>query len=305
LDGSSTYSNRHIKYLRTISTIDLRCSIPLFPMRRDSIFYRLFQQSPPLLFQLLDSVPEQAENYRFDSVAVKEPTFTIDGVFLPPESETPGVVYFCEVQLQKDEVLYERLFGESFLYFYRNRAYFFDWQAVVIYPSRSTEQRQTAPYEDLLNSRRVHRIYLDELGNIQDSPLEIALMLLTMADETDAPTAAKSLLTRTQQEVTDSQLNSAIIEMIKTIMIYKFTNLSRDEVEAMLDITIQETRIYRDAKQEGKQELVLRLLTKRFGKLPDAIATQVQTCSAERLNQLGEALLDFAAIADLEAWLEG
>ncbi|MGB3206751.1 MAG: DUF2887 domain-containing protein [Crinalium sp.] len=37
-----------------------------------------------------------AQSYRFDSVAVKEPKFEIDGVFLPPASETPGVVYFCE-----------------------------------------------------------------------------------------------------------------------------------------------------------------------------------------------------------------
>ncbi|WP_338017012.1 DUF2887 domain-containing protein [Myxacorys almedinensis] len=43
---------------------------------------------------------------------MKEPKFEIDGVFLPPESE-PGTVYFCEVQMQKDKKLYERLFGES------------------------------------------------------------------------------------------------------------------------------------------------------------------------------------------------
>jgi predicted transposase YdaD len=54
-------------------------------MRRDSIFYKLFQQSPELLFQLLDQVPDNPEAYRFNSVAVKEPKFEIDGVFLPPE----------------------------------------------------------------------------------------------------------------------------------------------------------------------------------------------------------------------------
>ncbi len=81
-------------------------------MRRDSIFYQLFQQFPVLLFELLDTQPENAANYRFDSVGVKEPKFEIDGVFLPPETDEAGVVYFCEVQFQKDERLYERLFGE-------------------------------------------------------------------------------------------------------------------------------------------------------------------------------------------------
>ena len=108
-------------------------------MRRDSIFYKLFQQSPSLLFELLTNPPINADAYRFDSVAVKEPRFEIDGVFLPPENET-GVVYFCEVQFQKDEQLYERVFAETSLYFYRNRVRFSDWQAVIIYPSRSIEQ---------------------------------------------------------------------------------------------------------------------------------------------------------------------
>ncbi|NJM56789.1 MAG: DUF2887 domain-containing protein, partial [Synechococcales cyanobacterium RU_4_20] len=52
-------------------------------MRRDSIFYQLFQQYPALLFELLPQPPTNAANYVFDSVAVKEPRFEIDGVFLP------------------------------------------------------------------------------------------------------------------------------------------------------------------------------------------------------------------------------
>ncbi|BAY13059.1 hypothetical protein NIES2098_62520 [Calothrix sp. NIES-2098] len=64
-------------------------------MRRDSIFYKLFQQYPTLLFELLANPPANADTYQFDSVAVKEPKSKIDGVFLPPESESPGVVYFC------------------------------------------------------------------------------------------------------------------------------------------------------------------------------------------------------------------
>jgi predicted transposase YdaD len=80
-------------------------------MRRDSIFYKLFQQSPTLLFELVTNPPRNSDRYRFDSVAVKEPKFEIDGVFLPPETEGKGIVYFCEVQFQKDELLYERLYG--------------------------------------------------------------------------------------------------------------------------------------------------------------------------------------------------
>ena len=78
-------------------------------MRRDSIFYKLFQQYPGLLFELLTNPPENACEYTFDSKAVKETKFEIDGVFVPPENQSPGVVYFVEVQFQKDEKLYERM----------------------------------------------------------------------------------------------------------------------------------------------------------------------------------------------------
>jgi predicted transposase/invertase (TIGR01784 family) len=275
-------------------------------MRRDSIFYKLFSQSPTLLFELLADPPATAADYRFDSVAVKEPTFEIDGVFLPPES-TIGVVYFCEVQFQKDEFLYERVFGESFLYFYRNRKRFSNWQAVIIYPDRSIEQSDTAPYGALLNSDQVHRIYLEELGEVETLPLGVALMVLTTVKEVEAPAMARELFARAASQIPQGSQSSelapatisAIMEMIKTIMIYKFANLNRREVEAMLGVSVQETRVYK----ESKEELILLLLTKRFGALPEPIPAQVQGCSVEQLNALGEALLDFQTIADLQTWL--
>ena len=279
-------------------------------MRRDSIFYKLFQQYPNLLFTLLTNPPENADEYRFDSVAVKEPKFEIDGVFLPPESENPGVVYFCEVQFQKDELLYERVFAESYLYFYRNRARFSNFQVAIIYPSRNLEQGDILPYSNLLNSSQVNRIYLDELGDIRQLPVWVALMVLTTLEDEQATQEARYLLERNQQEETQAG-NRAIIELITTIMVYKFDNKSQREVEEMLGITLKETRVYREIKEEGIQEgeqreksLILRLLTRRVGELPEDVRQRVEVFSLEELENLGEALLDFSRMADLQAWLE-
>ena len=296
-------------------------------MRRDSIFYKLFQEAPTLLFELLEESPSNAEQYRFDSVAVKEPKFEIDGVFLPPDA-APGVVYFCEVQFQRDELLYERLFGESFLYFYRNRQRFTDWEAVVIYPSRSTEQSETHPYRSLTSSNQVHRVYLDELGAIEQLPLGVALMALTTIDEASTPEAARLLLARSQREESEAA-SRAIIEMLTTILVYKFTNLNRREAEAMLGITLEETRFYREAKEEGIEQgieqgreqgieqgreqegraLILRQLNRRLlnwrvGTLPESITSRIADLSIEQIETLAEELLDFQSIADLEVWLE-
>lgn len=63
-----------------------------------------------------------------------------------------------------------------------------------------------------------------------------------------------------------------------------------------------------EGKEEGKQEqgqaLVLRQLQKRIGELPEEVRSRIQTLSLNQLEALGEALLDFTAIADLLNWLE-
>ncbi|BAY22186.1 hypothetical protein NIES2100_19490 [Calothrix sp. NIES-2100] len=279
-------------------------------MRRDSIFYKLFQQSPNLLFELLTNPPANADDYKFDSVAVKEPKFEIDGVFLPPENQSPGVVYFCEVQFQKDERLYERVFAESSLYFYRNRDRFSDWQIVIIYPSRSIEQSDIYPHRNQLNGDQVNRIYLDELGDIRALPLWVALMVLTTLDDELAPQEARYLVERSSIEQPEPA-SRAIIELLVTIMVYKFEQLSRKEVESMLGITLQETRVYREIKEEGREEaekreksLIFRQLTRRVGELPQDVRSRVESLPLEQLENLGEALLDFTSLADLQAWLE-
>lgn len=56
--------------------------------------------------------------------------------------------------------------------------------------------------------------------------------------------------------------------------------------------------------QEGEQNLVLRLLQRRIGELPQEVIQDIQTLSLEQLENLGEALLDFATVDDLLNWLQ-
>ncbi len=85
---------------------------------------------------------------------------------------------------------------------------------MIIYPTRSIEQSDIHPHRTLLNGNQVHRVYLDELGDIRDLPLWVALMVLTTVDEEQAPEEARYLLTRTRQEV-PSTSSQAIIEMLR------------------------------------------------------------------------------------------
>jgi hypothetical protein len=56
--------------------------------------------------------------------------------------------------------------------------------------------------------------------------------------------------------------------------------------------------------QQGERALILRLLARKVGKLPAATHKKVETLPLAQLEALGEALLDFTSLADLQTWLE-
>ncbi|ALB40333.1 hypothetical protein AA650_07465 [Anabaena sp. WA102] len=58
------------------------------------------------------------------------------------------------------------------------------------------------------------------------------------------------------------------------------------------------------AKQEGEQRLIIRLLNRRVGEIDSLLIQKVQQLSVEKLEELGEALLDFTSVTDLETWLK-
>jgi predicted transposase YdaD len=59
----------------------------------------------------------------------------------------------------------------------------------------------------------------------------------------------------------------------------------------------------RIGRQEGSASLVLRLLARRVGEVPESVRSQIQTLSVAQLEELGEALLDFSSVEEAIAWL--
>jgi predicted transposase YdaD len=127
------------------------------------------------------------------------------------------------------------------------------------------------------------------------------------------------------------------IEFIETVLLYKFPQMSREEVEAMFTLgDLKKTRVYRDALQEGQRlseqrgeqrgklegekigaqrgqvlglkqglkQFAVKLLTRKFGKVTLKMVKQLDKLSAEQLEELAEAVLDFEKVADLEEWLK-
>jgi predicted transposase YdaD len=98
----------------------------------------------------------------------------------------------------------------------------------------------------------------------------------------------------------------------------KFPQLSFEEVLKMLDlkeVNLSETRFYQDVLQKGLEQglgqglqreadLVLRQLQRRCGVLEIDRQELVRSLTITQLESLGDALLDFNGMADLEIWFK-
>ncbi|AUT01995.1 flagellar assembly protein H [Nostoc sp. CENA543] len=222
-------------------------------MKTDSIFYRLFQQFPSIFFELIGNPPETANIYRFASVEIKQTAFRIDGVFLPNQ-EQKSPIYFVEVQFQADEDIYLRLISEISLYLRQNKRQN-PWRGVVIYPSRDIDIAEKEDFLEFFESQRIKIIYLDELGEAESLPIGIATIKLVIEGEDTAINTAKELINRTQQAQNSQLPQKQLLELIETILVYKFPQMSRQEIEAMFGLSeLKQTRVYQEALEEGERK---------------------------------------------------
>ena len=281
-------------------------------MHTDTIFYQIFLTFHTLLFEILGEPTENARDYKFTSVEVKEKAFRFDGIFMADSVEKP--IYFVEVQFQPKPDFYWELIAEINIYLNQFKPVQ-DWQAVALFAKRSLDVGELTAYQqELINSGRIKRIYLDELP---PGSIGMGLIELIVSQEVQAPELVKTLLDRTKTEVENDREKQGIIELLETVLLSKFSQLSRQEIEAMFLVSdIKQTRVYQEAKQEGREEgreegrqngemvLLIRQLSKRFGKLKDIYIENIKGLNIEQLEKLGEALLDFTDINDLETWLK-
>jgi predicted transposase/invertase (TIGR01784 family) len=202
-----------------------------------------------LIFILKDTL-----RYQFASVEVKQLAFRIDGVFLPAVDTPEQPVYFLEVQFQADGKFYSRFFSEIFLYLDKTELNN-NWRGVVIFPSRKVDTSYTERYTELLESRRVTRIYFDELIGDSSESVGVAAIKLIVADEEAAIEKGRSLIAKIRSESEDEPQEKELLEIIKAILIYKLPETSRREIETMFSLSdLKNTKVYQEALEEGREE---------------------------------------------------
>ncbi|MBK1987947.1 Rpn family recombination-promoting nuclease/putative transposase [Sphaerospermopsis aphanizomenoides BCCUSP55] len=260
-------------------------------MKTDTIFYQLFQTLPSILFELIGKPATEADRYHFTSVEIKELAFRFDGLFIPNLEIPEQPIYFVEVQFQPKADFYWKLFTEIFVYLnqYQPKN---DFHAVAIFAKRSLDPGVPMQYRGLLMSQQVTVIYLDELEVTTDNSIGLGMVQLVMEKEETAIDHTKQLIQKSRQQLTDASKRQKVLELLETILVYKLTNLSRQEIEAMFTLDeLKQTRYFREVAEEAKVE----------GKLEGRLEGKLETVPL--LLQLGLTVEQIAAnlAVDIEA----
>ncbi len=221
-------------------------------MTADPLFYEVFKEIPELFFEFINQPEKDPSIYKFIAPEIKQRGFRLDGLLLTPESYPNEPIYFIEAHCYKDDNFYNQFFAKTILYLTQYQPANNDWYAVVIYDTKSNEGN----FPGYLNCFLPHlrRFYLDELAKTPNQSLALGVMRLIVENKTQEKTGelARQLMSQAQQELTDATLEEKVLEFIKAVVIDKFTNLSREEMEIMLNLgSLRKSKVYQEAIEEG------------------------------------------------------
>jgi predicted transposase YdaD len=280
-------------------------------MKTDKLFYRIFLSQPDLIAELLPGVPPDCE-FEYSAPVVKEIEVRLDGLLIPSSDDLSLPLVFLEAQMQGDVNFYGRYFAGIYLYLRQykvNRP----WKGLLILNRRSQELGSEVPYQVQLD-RQVKRLYLEDLLLLTELSPNLAMLRLFFLPEEEVSTAARLIL---ENPPTEAEFRRRL-DLVEAILVNKFPQLSFEEVLQMLDlkaVNLSETRFYQDVFQKGREQereqgvrrevdLVLRQLQRRCGVLEIDRQDLVRSLTITQLESLGDALLDFNGMADLEVWFK-
>nr|WP_277875270.1 DUF2887 domain-containing protein [Alkalinema sp. FACHB-956] len=98
------------------------------------------------------------------------------------------------------------------------------------------------------------------MGEMEDLSLGVAAMMLTIVSDSEAPEKARMLINQVTQEEPGLPIKQVIIDIVITIITYRLTTLSRKEINVMLGTKLEETRVYKEAREDERNAIALNML---------------------------------------------
>jgi predicted transposase/invertase (TIGR01784 family) len=180
---------------------------------------------------------------------------------------------------------------------------------IVIYLRKTTSElvyQTTFEIENTRHQFEVIRLWEQPASIFLESP---GLYPFASLAQTDEPELVLRSVAAKIEGITERKVQA---DLAATTSVLAGLVLDRDRVKSLLRRDImRESVIYQDILAEGlerglqqERALVFRLLTKKIGNLTPKIQERVNVLSIDRVESLGEALLDFNTLADLERFLD-
>ncbi|MBD2633405.1 DUF2887 domain-containing protein [Aphanizomenon sp. FACHB-1399] len=281
-------------------------------MKTDKLFYRIFLNQPDLIAELIPGIPSDCE-FEYSAPVLKEKETRLDGLLTPISNNSDVPLIFLEAQMQRDIKFYSRYFRGIFSYIDQYEISK-NWRGLLILLNKRLELGSELPHRNLLNSQ-VERLYLEDLLHQDDLSPNLALLRLIVTPKDQAGLAARKILNSVSTEA-EFQLK---LDLVESILVNKFTQLTLKEIQKMLNLKeadVTQTQFYQEVLeigekkglqqglQQGEANLTIRQLKRRCGNLTAIQEQKVRSLTIPELESLGEALLDFQNMSDLENWLQ-
>jgi Domain of unknown function (DUF4351) len=105
---------------------------------------------------------------------------------------------------------------------------------------------------------------------------------------------------------TEDPRRSSILKLLASwkISIEVTEQVAEAEKELLMALSQAYLEWEQKTEQQGAKSLVLRLLNRRVGMVPEDLEAQISSLALDELESLGDALLDFASLSDLQLWLQ-
>ncbi len=266
----------------------------------------------PLAFTTINPTELNVEPIRADSVMLLQST---------------DVILHTEFQTVKDETMPFRMAD----YYLRLKRKFpaQDIQQVVIYLKKTNSNlvRQTQYQTPVMNHQfRVIRLWEEPLEVFLSTPGLLPYAVLSSASNKQRVLAQ---VFRELEQIVDPREQS---NLVAATSILAGLELDEQTIRQLIRSPVmRESTMYQSIFREGQAEglergleqglergleqgliqgrtvegraLVLKLLTRKLGTLSIDVTAKVSALNLEQLEALGEALLDFTSVADLESWL--
>ena len=184
---------------------------------------------------------------------------------------------------------------------------------IVIYLRRTNSERVYETTFEIENTRHqfeVIRLWEQPASIFLES---VGLYPFASLAQTDEP---ESILRAVAARIEGIEVGKVQADLTATASILAGLVLDKNLVKQILRRDImRESVIYQDILAEGEVKgktqgrveeakgLVIRLLTRKLGNVSPKQLAKIEALPLERVESLGEDLLDFSSIADLEAWL--